>query len=128
MQETLVKVWKSCGTKRMAKIFKSYMQEIGAVEIDTRKNVNDNTYLINGRTWNWHKVSCRYYKEFTNYAAVDFEIVLRKEMGSYLLIRSEDVRVFEIDHHGLLVYNETLLTELIGNHRPLFDALFAIAK
>lgn len=126
MQENLIKVWKACGTRRLSDIFKKYMASLDVAAQTSKTEDNSNTYSVNGKTWDWDKVECRYYKEFTSYGNSELWIVLRKAMGSYFIIGKHGKRAFEADHHGIIHYDEKLLAEIIADHEPLFQKLFAM--
>ncbi|KOF57837.1 MULTISPECIES: hypothetical protein [Clostridium] len=126
MQEKLIKLWKTCETKQLAKIFEEYMKSIDIKKYDGRRKNNDNTYIIDGKSTNWNRVQCFYHKGSTSFGHENLLFVLRKESGNYFIIERESVRAFECDHNGVIEYNEKLLDEIIKEHKPLFDTLLSM--
>lgn len=124
MKEKLTEVWKSCETKQLAKIFVEYMRSIGVRKHDGRRKSNYNTYMIDGDSTGWNRVQCYYHKDSEKYAEEDLLIVLRKKSGNYMIVEKKGKRAFEIDYSGLRHYDETLLNEIIEEHKPFFEALF----
>jgi hypothetical protein len=120
-------VWEKCGTRQMAKIFEEYMASIGVKKYDPRRNNNHGTCLIDGKSTNWNRVQCHYYKDSTMYCEEDLLLVLRKKAGDYFIIQRGEVRAFECDHRGVINYDESLLNEIVKDHKPLFDTLLSIA-
>ena len=127
MQEKLIELWKRCKTKQLAKIFKDYMQKLGATKWDYRKKVSINTFYAESTCGNWNRTNCMYLKDSTKFYEHDLEIVLRKEAGNYLIISRKNERAFEVDCSGIRRYDKELLEEIIADHKPLFDKLFEIA-
>lgn len=122
----LTEVWKTCETKQLAKIFKEYMEGIGAEKWDSRRKDNLNTFFIDGKSTGWNRATCYFYKESANYANHNLEIVLRKRAGNYLIVGRKGERAFEVDYSGIRHYDETLLNEIMEEHKPLFDKLISI--
>lgn len=125
-REKLTNLWKTCETKQLAKIFKKYMDGLGVQKWDSGKKDNRNSYYAEGKSTDWNRVTCVYYKDCQNYANENLSIVLRKRAGSYLIVAKHGTRVFEIDHSGILHYDENLLKEIIEEHKSLFDILLGI--
>lgn len=123
MKNRLTTLWKMGETKSVARIFEEYMKTKGVRRLDRRRKDNTNTYLIDGESTGWNRVQCYYHKDSEVYAEEDLEIVLRKRAGSYLIIARKGVRAFEVDWNGIKNYDETLLKEIMEDHKPLFDAL-----
>ena len=123
MQEKLTKLWKTCETKKLANIFKKYMESMGVKKWDSRRKDNHNTYIIDGKSTGWNRATCHYYKDCVNYADENLSIVLRKRSGDYLIIAKRGKRAFEVDYHGIVHYDENLLREIMDEHKPLFDIL-----
>lgn len=123
MVEILTKIWENGNTLSMAKIFESYMKSIGAKKYDDRRKNNQHTYLIDGRSSNWNRVECYYYKDSTKYSEENLTLVLRKKSGDYFLVKKEGLRAFEVDYSGLKHHDKDLLQEIIEEHKFLFDTL-----
>ena len=81
MQEKLTKLWKTCETKQLAKIFKKYMDGLEVQKWDSRRKDNRNAYYAEGKSDNWNRVTCYQYKESGIYANENLSIVLRKTSG-----------------------------------------------
>ena len=128
MIEKLTKVWKQLGTKQFANVFKAYMITLGVKEHDSRRKVNLNTYMIDGKSTNWNRVQCYYHKDSEKYCEENLLLVLRKEAGNYFIVQRRDERAFEIDYSGLRHFDEKLLKEIYSEHKMLFDKLFEIAE
>ena len=128
MKDKLTKVWKTYSTKKLAKIFESYMQSIGARKYDGRREDNSNSYLISKDTPNWCRVQLYYHKNAWDFGNEDLLIVLRKKAGNYLIVEKKDVRAFEVDDYGIKHYEEDLLKEIIEENKPLFDSIFKNLK
>ena len=124
--EKLTSLWKTRETKQLAKIFKDYMESIGAKKWNSKRKDNLNTYLIDGKSTDWNRATCYYYKECANYADENISMVLRKRGGSYLIIAKRGIRAFEVDYHRVLHYEEELLKDIIEEHKPLFASLLAM--
>jgi hypothetical protein len=124
MKENFIKLWKSCETKHLAKIFEYYMKGNGVRKYDAQRKDNSNTYLIDGQSTNWNRVQCYYNKDSTKYGEEDLLIVLRKRAGDYLIIGRKSERAFEVDYSSIRHFDENLLNEIVKDHKALFDALF----
>lgn len=124
MQGKLEKIWKSCETKQLAKIFEDYMESIGVRKYSNRRKDNTNTYMIDGKSTNWNRVQCYYHKDSAKYCEENLLLVLRKRSGDYFIIGRKEERAFEVDYSGIRHYKEKLLNEILEEHKPLFDALF----
>lgn len=122
----LIKLWQECETKQLAKIFAEYMESIEVKKRDKRRKSNSNTYMIDGKSTSWNRVQCYYHKENERYASENLLLVLRKRSGSYFIIERMGKRAFEVDHRGIIDYDEDLLKEIIEEHKPLFDTLFQL--
>ncbi len=125
MKDRLITLWKLGETKSVAHIFEEYMKTIGVRKLDRRRKDNTNTYLIDGESTGWNRVQCYYHADSERYSEENLEIVLRKRAGSYLIIARKGVRAFEVDYDGIKHYDEKLLSEIMKEHKPLFDALVA---
>lgn len=125
LKEKLIEVWKTCGTKQLAKVFEEYMKSIGVRKYDGRRKNNCNTYMIDAKSTGWNRIQC-YYKDSEKYFEENLVIVLRKESGNYMIIEKEGERAFEVDYSGIRHYDEKLLDEVIEEYKPLFDSLFKL--
>lgn len=111
-------------TKELAITFESYMESIGARKQDRRKKDNSNTYLIDGDSTNWNRVECYYHKDNDlKFGNEEFEIVMRKRAGYYLLIQSKGERPFETDGRRTLQYDEELMKEIVKKFSGFFAML-----
>lgn len=134
MIEQLTKVWKSYETRELAKIFETYMKNIGAKKhilnnsTYEKKDGKPNSYFIDGKTTGWNRVQLYYCKEPFEFCNEDLEITLRKRAGNYLIIARKGERAFEVDYSGLRNYNESLMNEIYSDHKELFDVLFEGGK
>jgi hypothetical protein len=126
VQEKLAKVWKTCETKQLAKMFEEYMESFSVKKWDSRKKDHINTYFIDGKSTNWNRVQCYYHKDSERFGQENLLIVLRKRAGSYLIVERNGKRAFEVDYQGVIEFDEKLLSEIIEEHKPLFDALIGI--
>ena len=126
MIEKLTALWKRCETKELAKIFEAYMKNIGVKKYSEKNSDAINTYLADGKSTGWNRVSCYYKKDNANYGEEDLAITLRKRSGDYLIIERKLERAFEVDYSGIRHYDEKLLNEIISDHKPLFDELIKI--
>jgi len=124
--EKLTNLWKICETKQLASIFKKYMESLGVQKWDARKKDNRNSYYASGKDTNWNRATCCYYKDCENFANENISITLRKRAGSYLIVAKQGTRAFEVDHNGVLHYEEDLLKEITKEHKSLFDVLLAM--
>lgn len=128
MIEKLTAVWQKCKTKQLAAIFESYMESIGVRKYDVRRKDNINTYMIDGKSTGWNRVQCYYHKDSQKYCEEDLLLVLRKEAGDYFIIQRKEERALEVDYSGVRHHDETLLAQIMKDHKPLFDKLLAIAQ
>lgn len=126
MKEKLIKIWKSCETKQLAAVFEEYMKSLGIRKYDGRRKDNSNTYMIDGSSTNWNRVQCFYFKDSIRYEDRSLLIVLRKRSGNYFIVEKECIRAFEIDYSGTRHYDQTLLSEIIKEHKLLFDNLLKV--
>lgn len=126
MKEELTKVWQLCETKQLAAVFEEYMKSIGVRKYDGRRKDNNNTYMIDGRSTNWNRVQCYYYKDSTKYEDRNLLIVLRIRAGNYFIVERKCERAFEVDYRGIRHYDQTLLNEIIKEHKLLFDNLLKV--
>ncbi|MBE5961054.1 MAG: zinc ribbon domain-containing protein [Lachnospiraceae bacterium] len=120
MREKLVQVWKNCDTKGLAEVFKKYM--------DYKEHMEGNapSYRVCGDDYYWNKVEC-YYDNFHGQERARFGVILRKELGSYMIIEMNTRRAFEVDHRGgILIYDEELLQEMVEKHEYFFNVLCSI--
>jgi hypothetical protein len=124
MKNDLIKLWKTYTTKRLAEVFKQYATEtLSAKPLVYGRKDNANTYMIDGKSTGWNRVSCYYHKDSSKYGDEDLCIVLRKKAGDYLIIGRKGIRTFEIDYSGTRHYDEKMLNEIIADHKPLFEML-----
>ena len=128
MKDQLIKLWKTCDTRQLAKIFEKYMKSIGVKKYDGRRKDNNDTYLVDGVSTSWNRVQCYYHKGPTKFGNENLLIVLRKRAGDYFIIERKSKRAFEVDYHGVIEYDEKLLNEIISDHKPLFDTLFKLVE
>lgn len=126
MIEKLTNVWRKCGTMELAMMFENYMKSIGARKRDERRNDNNNTYMIDGKSTHWNRVQCYYHKDSTKYCEENLLLVLRKKAGDYFIIQRKENRAFEVDYSGLRHYDEALLNKIMEEHKPLFETLFRV--
>ena len=126
MIEKLTKVWSSCETKQLAKIFEDYMKSIGVRKHDQRRKNNVNTYMIDGNSTGWNRIQCYYHKESEKYAEEDLLLVLRKRAGDYFIVGRKGERAFEVDYGGVKHFDESLLKEIMEEHKPLFNTLLQL--
>lgn len=124
VKEKLTSVWKAYTTRKLAKIFKEYMESLEVNKYNWRKKDNVNVYWADGSSTNWHRVNCCYFKDALSYGNENLEITSRKQAGSYFIIEKKQVRAFECDYSGIVHYEEDLLNEIMEEHKPLFDTLF----
>ncbi len=123
IKSELTRYYKELETKQLADIFIRYMQELGIRKCDMRRNDNFNTYWVDGKSVNWNRTMCHYYKETEVFANDDIGIILRKRAGHYLIIQRKGKRAFEIDYRGIISYDDDLLKKIIKNHGRLFEML-----
>lgn len=123
MKDKLFKILESYETKQLAEIFKNYMESIGVKKLDRRRKDNTNTYSVHGDCTNWNRVECYYHKDSLGYTEEDLDITLRKEAGYYLIIGRKGQRAFERSYNSIVHYDEKLLSEIVKDHKPLFDML-----
>lgn len=128
IEEILKQYYETYDTKDLALLFENYMREIGAKRLDRRRKDTSNTYQIDGKSTNWNRVECYYYKnsrDWQMYGKFDFCITLRKRSGSYLLIEvgspNTDIkRPYEISDGKVIKYDKNLMEDLIKRHTKLF--------
>lgn len=102
----------------MAVIFERYMHSIGARKMDKRRNVNSNTYLIDGKDSSWNRVECYYHKDNdTTYGTEDLSVVFRKRHGRYLIVSRKGKRALEISYGHIIKHDKRLLIEIINDHK-----------
>jgi hypothetical protein len=126
MKDKLFKVLDVCETKKLAEVFKNYMEGVGVKKLDRRRKNNLNTYTIHGDCTNWNRVECYYHKNSRDYGMEDLDITLRKRAGYYLIIGRKGQRAFERSYDTIVHYDEKLLNEIIKDHKPLFDELISL--
>ena len=115
-------------TKDLAQLFESYMKSIGAKRLDPKRADNANTYQIDGKSTNWNRVECTYYREngdHLKYGRSEFCITFRKRSGRYLLLETGNQtcdikRPYEISYGDIVHYDEKELTRLQNLHPGLF--------
>lgn len=119
-------------THDLADIFKHYMQELHAKPVkpyEKHTKNTDNTYLIDGKSTDWNRVECYYYrhdKDCEKYGNFEFDITMRKEYGKYLLIQlgmpqSKNNRIdqiLEISYNEIKHLNEKKLKKFIEKDHP----------
>lgn len=124
MEDKLTKLLNILETKSLAKIFKKYMEDNNIKKLDGRKRDNSNTYLIFSKDECWDRVFCNY---FPRNNTRDVEIILRKEAGLYLIIKTDSKIAFERSFNGEMFntfYNEELFLKLYEDHKDFFETLF----
>lgn len=129
MKDTLIKILEQCETKEIAKVFENYMQSIEVNKLDRRRKNNLNTYCICGKCTNWNRVECYYYKDSVEFSNENLEIVLRKRSGYYFIIARNGTRAFECSwDNKILAYDESLLNEIVEEHKVLFESFKQLVK
>lgn len=123
IKDELTRYYNELETKQLADIFIEYMQELGIKKCDMRRNDNFNTYWVDGKSENWHRTMCHYYKDTELFSNDDIGIILRKNYGHYLIIQRRMKRAFEISHGEIIAYDEHLLKEIMEDHGRLFEML-----
>lgn len=123
VKNELTRYYEELGTKQLADIFVEYMQKLGIKKCDMRRKDNFNTYWVDGKHEKWDRVMCHYYKDTEVFANDDIGIILRKRGGHYLIIQRKMKRAFEIDHKGIIAYDEELLKKIMNDHARLFEML-----
>lgn len=86
IEEVLERYYRTKDTRDFALLFENYMKEIGASKLDRRRKDKSNTYQIDGKSTNWNRVSCYYYKnngDHHQYGKFELCIVFRKRAGDY---------------------------------------------
>lgn len=120
--------WKTKDTRDLEKVFRAYMETLGATPV--RKNGKDtsNTYSVDGKSTKWNRVECTYYRmdgSHRKYGQFEFELAFRKRMGNYLLIQTgspetEIKRIYEISFGDVIRIDENGLKSFLANHEGLF--------
>lgn len=123
MKDKLVQVLKNCETKALGELFKIYMESKSIRKCDRRRKDNSVSYLVDGESTGWNRVSCYYRNGSEKYGDEDLAITLRKRSGFYLIVERKSVRAFEYDYE-LRSYDDNLLNEIYKDHKELFDSLF----
>lgn len=130
MEDKLIKLTEVLTTRKLAKIFSNYMNNIGIRKYDGRRKDNTNSYYSSGKYDNWNRVFCNYIKEDT--FKPELEITLRKEAGYYLIIEKKNKIAVEVcwsSVDGKIIldkYNEKLFKEILEEYKGLFDELFKL--
>lgn len=128
MVEELTNVWKQCGTKQLAKIFKEYAVSKGYTILKNSQRRSNHSCRIENTCGRWNRVGCYYYTDNIDYGNENLVITLRKKAGDYMIIERRNTRAFEVDSGGIRHYNEQLLKAIIDEHEDLFKALIAIKE
>lgn len=123
MIDELTRYYKELETKQLADMFIQYMQELGIKKCDMRRKDNFNTYWVDGKSENWNRTMCYYYKDTEVFSKDDIGIILRKRGGHYLIVQRKMKRAFEIDYRGIITYDEELLKDILRDHGRLFEML-----
>jgi len=130
IKDRLTQVWENGKPKQFAKIFKEYAISRGLEQVNNETKDYSNKYLAlstcGGITWN--RVNCYYMLEKERFGNENLAITLRKKSGSYFIIERNGERAFEVDYSGIRHYKEELLNEIIEEHKPFFEILFAGLK
>lgn len=130
--EILNRVYLELDTGDMKNIFEKYMVEtLGVRKIDMRRKDKSNTYLVDGKSTNWNRVECFYYKDcdaYRQYGKFEFCIAFRKRNGSYLLIQTGSPscsinRIIEISYGGIIKFDETQFQTFLAKHEHLFEIM-----
>lgn len=130
MEDKLIKLIEVLTTRKLAKIFSNYMNNIGIRKYDVRRKDNTNSYYFSGKYDNWNRVFCNYIKE--DIFKPELEIILRKEVGYYLIIKKKNKIAVEVcwssvdDKVILNEYNEKLFKEILEEYKGLFNELFKL--
>ncbi|WP_243109557.1 zinc ribbon domain-containing protein [Clostridium perfringens] len=123
IKERLINFWKNTETKKLASIFEQYMNNMGVRKLNRRRKNNKNTYLIDGKSTGWNRVSCYYYKNSEKYSEEELSMTLRKKSGNYFIVEKHGIRCFEIDYSDIRHYDENLLNEVIEENKDLFKMM-----
>lgn len=131
VKEILEKFYQKCDTGDLKYVFTQYMNRIGAKSLDRRYKDTSNTYMIDGESYNWNKVTCENYKnnnDYMEYGKFDICLVMRKRMGNYFLIQIGDEygnikRPYEISYDKIIHCDEELLEKTVNEHQELFKII-----
>lgn len=108
-------------------LFLDYMDVLGARSLDRRRKDTSNTYTMEGKSTNWNRVECKYFRnsgDWKMHFGEEFCLTLRKKGGDYFMIEAgvpgENQCIYEISEGKVICCDHERLKELVKNHPKLF--------